>query len=419
MTSINPISNLSQELIDMFIDHLHDDEASLASCSLVCKDWMDASRHHLFRRLTFVDNRADKTFPSLFHFLEQSPHVARHVRQLRLGSAPVRPRVFQEDHERGCSHLETSVFLAILSKVPNLSTLTINNVTLGRRSPTETLDLPTARPQLQRLELVRVVLVAPDVFGVYRYDVLAPFSKVEEFYTDCVFIPDDMSPRDVPLAPDISLQTEVNSVEVHGSFLHLIQPAMALHNLTSLTVAAQYREQLRDFGVVAVGSARTLQRVIIDYRADPVREEGDGDPELQHWASLNLSQCKCLKDLTLRFELLGFPDPIAGPLPWTAAQQILSTTPPNLTSLTFDIIAGVNEGEDLTWAIETMDWNWMRQTLSRFRSLRYIVFTFKDEVQWSPYNWHLYPLGPMAEVGREIIKHELEDWNTRGALKFV
>ncbi|KAF8970631.1 hypothetical protein BDZ97DRAFT_54398 [Flammula alnicola] len=50
--------DVPQELIDLFIDHLHDDRKALKSCGLVCKAWLPASRHHLFRSvsLAFVGN---------------------------------------------------------------------------------------------------------------------------------------------------------------------------------------------------------------------------------------------------------------------------------------------------------------------------------------------------------------------------
>ncbi|GLB44326.1 hypothetical protein LshimejAT787_1602560 [Lyophyllum shimeji] len=39
---------LPHELIDIIIDHLHDDRVALANCSMVCKAWLASSRFHLF-----------------------------------------------------------------------------------------------------------------------------------------------------------------------------------------------------------------------------------------------------------------------------------------------------------------------------------------------------------------------------------
>jgi hypothetical protein len=43
---------LPPELIDAAIDQLHDDPEALALCTLVCKSWVPASRHHLFPTIT-------------------------------------------------------------------------------------------------------------------------------------------------------------------------------------------------------------------------------------------------------------------------------------------------------------------------------------------------------------------------------
>jgi len=42
------MDNLATELIEIIIDHLHDDNPSLAACALVCRAFVPASRYHLF-----------------------------------------------------------------------------------------------------------------------------------------------------------------------------------------------------------------------------------------------------------------------------------------------------------------------------------------------------------------------------------
>jgi hypothetical protein len=42
---------LPAELTDIIVDFLHDDEEALASCSLVCRDWLAAARYHVFKEL--------------------------------------------------------------------------------------------------------------------------------------------------------------------------------------------------------------------------------------------------------------------------------------------------------------------------------------------------------------------------------
>lgn len=42
------MNKLSQEVVDYFIDHLHDDDNALKACSTVCRGWSPATRRHLF-----------------------------------------------------------------------------------------------------------------------------------------------------------------------------------------------------------------------------------------------------------------------------------------------------------------------------------------------------------------------------------
>jgi hypothetical protein len=47
-------AQLPPELIDAIIELLHDDRLALATCALVRKSWVPASRHHLFSEITIV-----------------------------------------------------------------------------------------------------------------------------------------------------------------------------------------------------------------------------------------------------------------------------------------------------------------------------------------------------------------------------
>lgn len=49
------MDKLPQELVDHFIDYLHDDYEPLLACSMVCRTWVPATRHHLFERVVIRD----------------------------------------------------------------------------------------------------------------------------------------------------------------------------------------------------------------------------------------------------------------------------------------------------------------------------------------------------------------------------
>ena len=72
-------TRLPPELVDAIIDHLHNDKRSLASCSLVCKDWRYSARYHLFANLTLKPTKAND--PSL---LKSAPKVIPFIRHLLL-----------------------------------------------------------------------------------------------------------------------------------------------------------------------------------------------------------------------------------------------------------------------------------------------------------------------------------------------
>ncbi|KAJ6453426.1 hypothetical protein C8R47DRAFT_997696, partial [Mycena vitilis] len=47
-------SDIAQELIDAILDFLYDDRESLLSSSLVARNWVPATRYHIFDELTIT-----------------------------------------------------------------------------------------------------------------------------------------------------------------------------------------------------------------------------------------------------------------------------------------------------------------------------------------------------------------------------
>ncbi|KAF9642342.1 hypothetical protein BDM02DRAFT_3124646 [Thelephora ganbajun] len=52
------MDQIAQELIDKFIDELHDDVRALQSCSLVSKRWVYRSQYHIFSRITISSQQS-------------------------------------------------------------------------------------------------------------------------------------------------------------------------------------------------------------------------------------------------------------------------------------------------------------------------------------------------------------------------
>ena len=58
--------SLPPEILDLIVDHLHDQPATLRACCLVSKSWVPRSRTHLFAHVKFSEKSAErwmKTFP--------------------------------------------------------------------------------------------------------------------------------------------------------------------------------------------------------------------------------------------------------------------------------------------------------------------------------------------------------------------
>lgn len=70
---------LPPELVDIIIDHLHNDKRSLAACSLVCKEWRSSARYHLFANITLKPTEAKDP-----DFLTSAPKVVPFIRHLHL-----------------------------------------------------------------------------------------------------------------------------------------------------------------------------------------------------------------------------------------------------------------------------------------------------------------------------------------------
>ncbi|KAI0045652.1 hypothetical protein FA95DRAFT_1607507 [Auriscalpium vulgare] len=66
--------------------HARIDYATLRACALVCREWTPIAQRLLFRRIPRIPSRHDHGGISLlFHVLRAHPHLAAHVRSVRVG----------------------------------------------------------------------------------------------------------------------------------------------------------------------------------------------------------------------------------------------------------------------------------------------------------------------------------------------
>ncbi|KAI0792708.1 hypothetical protein C8Q75DRAFT_577896 [Abortiporus biennis] len=142
---------LPQELIDLIIDNLRHDPLTLRACTLTCHAWLHRSRRHLHSRV-----RIGEYFINLERY--SSPHVAHYVRELEL---------YMVVSGRARQRVTTNAVWEMISRFPNVRSLTIRDLEVPRLSSTKLEILQTLCKQLQSLTLINVEFEDADDFMLF------------------------------------------------------------------------------------------------------------------------------------------------------------------------------------------------------------------------------------------------------------
>lgn len=106
-------SDLSQELVDLILDHLRLNHKALDACSRVARAWLFASRRHLFERL--VVDGTNKTVGRFTKFISNAPDIAFLIKEFELYAVdPI--------------YLDSTVFSSVLKELPSLRGLALSEV---------------------------------------------------------------------------------------------------------------------------------------------------------------------------------------------------------------------------------------------------------------------------------------------------
>jgi hypothetical protein len=86
--------HLPHELIDHIIGYLQDSVPDLLTCARVCKAWLEPSRARLFYGILYSNNStcSDNNLYGI-RIIQQSPHIAFHVRELELRATWLRKTI--------------------------------------------------------------------------------------------------------------------------------------------------------------------------------------------------------------------------------------------------------------------------------------------------------------------------------------
>ncbi|KAJ7101481.1 hypothetical protein B0H15DRAFT_412768 [Mycena belliarum] len=165
-----PRAQLPRELCDLIVDYAHTERATLATCALVCRAWVPASRFHLFARISLSDT--DGYAAARLNDLLASPRttIVPAVRRLDLLNAlaqvqirkprtgrvqlktllDIVPRIAQLRHIHTLALSDLP--FALLAAFPKVRTLHLAGVTAGPAL----LRLAACFPDLRQLALKRV-----------------------------------------------------------------------------------------------------------------------------------------------------------------------------------------------------------------------------------------------------------------------
>lgn len=112
---------LLPELLEAIIDHLFDNKTTLASCTLVCRSWLEPSRYRLFYSIRHNILSSPGNHNAFQQFVVSTPQCAHLIRDLGLHSTDAigiqRP-----------AKIFTSFLSPVLSSLPYLHTLTMSSM---------------------------------------------------------------------------------------------------------------------------------------------------------------------------------------------------------------------------------------------------------------------------------------------------
>lgn len=170
------MDQIAQELVDKFIDELHDDVQALQSCSLVSKRWVYRSQHHIFSRITISSQQS----------------FERWCRNIPLASCPVSVHtrtlsILQPTRAQWLTPLLLSPATGHFDAFANVKTLALSGITTGglhdaqlladcfRRLGSSVTSLKLLYWRASPASLINSICLFPlvDDLDIYRPDILA------------------------------------------------------------------------------------------------------------------------------------------------------------------------------------------------------------------------------------------------------
>ena len=216
---LSAVERCPVEVLDHIIDYLHDDIPSLASCSLVCRNWTPSTHCHLFRSIRIAGGGPAR-LAAFSQFLSSTPYVALHVKELHIRAGD------------GPATITTSTLNPILKRLNRLCVLDI------RCSYCQFDD--DAIPILLSLRKLVMQFVEVDITPAKFMSTLARCPRLKEldirksWWAPSLILPEDSTAPVVPFLESLTLgNCRLSSLTNH---LEALRSRIPMTTLTSLDI---------------------------------------------------------------------------------------------------------------------------------------------------------------------------------------
>lgn len=172
-SNVSPTCELPLEIVEAILSHLKDDKATLFLCAVVSRQFLMASRLHLFRSVTLTLQRGAGVLRQFTVWLDTVPYVACFIRSLTIGDPA---QTFEAD----ATDISFAELAALLGKLPVLQTVRLCNTAWPRKLDRKLNTTPTPlSSSVKRLDC-RLSFRPGRSDSVYLYDIICSLPSLTE-----------------------------------------------------------------------------------------------------------------------------------------------------------------------------------------------------------------------------------------------
>jgi len=422
------LPQLPVELTDIVIDFLWGDKLSLASCSLVCHDWLATARFHLFHTVILHSDEHSPTLPSFITFLKASSSgstsTGGHIRVLHLGGDN------KSGDRSGRNVLTLEAVVDILTSAFNVHTLVLRTAVLVTPNTEEFLVTHLSCIQSVRHLVLDAICLddwyLPPFLGLFEHLVTLEIAEIN-LYPNTT--PHYVSKATLALPP-LNLNKIVCTMDGRLSILQCIEDLSRFYTtFTTLEViytkVAFILHDSKDLeSIITSPVSSKLSNIILDFSCVEDFHECN-EYYAEGWSSdfLSMSENICSLELALA---INPHSPCQIPednlcyqvTQWKSALAILQSPPHNIKFITFAIVQSANDNySGIKDILGEVEWSKLETNLIDLPHLHSVTIrmkVFRDSLY--PYLSRLRKMLPQLQTTFSDIFPRLK---SQGKLRFA